>query len=480
MAIREMKLFIDGEWVDSRSGETFASVDPSTEETVAIVPRGDAADVDAAVHAAQGAFETVWRDTKPKVRARLLFDLARAIEAQAEELAEWEARDSGKPLSRARGEVLSTARYFEFYAGAADKFYGETIPLGPEYVDFTLREPMGVTAHIVPWNFPLNMIGRSVAPALAMGNTAVVKPAEETPVTALLLADLMMQVGIPAGVYNVVTGYGEEAGAHLTRHPGVDSITFTGSVETGRLVMKAAAENIRPVVLELGGKSPHIVFADADLDTAVPEVAKGIFGNSGQVCSAGSRLVVETRIKDQLVERLKQHASGIRVGPALENPDMGPLVSRNQYDRVSGYIEVGRQEGAQVVAGGGRPEGLEKGFFLSPTILDEVQPHMRVAQEEIFGPVLAVQTFQDVDEALHIANNVPYGLVAGIFTNNIHHAMRLAKGIRAGQIFVNEYFAGGEETPFGGYKQSGFGREKGMAALLNYTQIKNVAIRILP
>jgi aldehyde dehydrogenase (NAD+) len=472
------QMYINGEWIAAASGEQFVTVDPATEEGIATVPRGTAADVDRAVAAARAAFEGAWRQLKPKERARLLFDLARAIESRVDAFAELETLDSGKPLPLSRGEVLSTARYFEYYAGAADKFHGETIPLGPDYVDFTLRQPLGVTAHIVPWNMPLNMVGRSVAPALATGNTAVIKPAEQTPLTALRLAELFEEVGFPAGVYNVVTGYGEEAGAALSRHPGIDSMTFTGSVETGRLVMRAAAEHIKPVVLELGGKSPHIIFADADLDLAVAEAAKGIYTNCGQVCSAGSRLLIAESIKEPFLEKLIARSQAIRLGPGLESPDMGPLVSAEQYERVLAYIDIGRAEGAQLVTGGGRPDYLKRGYFVSPTIMDGVEADSRVAQEEIFGPVLAVLTFHDEEEALALANRTRYGLVAGIFTNDINRALRLATGIQAGQIYVNEYFAGGEETPFGGFKQSGFGREKGWAALYNYTQLKNVAIRI--
>ena len=472
------RLFINGEWVASHSGQSFATIDPATEEPLAQIARGNAADINDAVAAAQQAFDGPWSQLKPKERARLLFDLARVIVQRADEFAHLETLDSGKPLPLAKKEVLGTARYFEYYAGAADKFHGDSIPLGPDYVDFTLREPMGVTAHIVPWNMPFNMIGRSVAPALATGNTAVVKPAEQTPLTALHLADLMIEVGIPAGVYNVVTGYGDEAGAPLTTHPDVACITFTGSVETGRLIMRAAATHIRPVVLELGGKSPNIVFADADLDMAVAEAAKGIYANSGQICSAGSRLVVESRVKDEFVEKLSQRAQKMRVGPGLDSPDMGPVVSQEQYERILDYVRIGRDEGATVVTGGQRPAQFGRGYFIAPTIFNGVRPQTRIAQEEIFGPVLAVLTFEDDDEALHIANGVNYGLVAGIFSTNINRALRLATRIKAGQIYINEYFAGGEETPFGGYKQSGFGREKGLDALLNYTQVKNIAIRL--
>jgi aldehyde dehydrogenase (NAD+) len=476
--MKEYQLFINGEWTAAASGQTFEAVDPATEEVIATAARGNAADINQAVAAARAAFAGPWYALKPKERARLLFDLARAIERDADNFAHLETLDSGKPIQLSKKEVLSTARYFEFYAGAADKIHGEQIPLGPDYVDFTIREPRGVTAHIVPWNMPLNMIGRSVAPALAAGNTAVVKPAEQTSLTALKLADLFVELGFPPGVYNVVTGYGDEAGAALSSHPDIDSMTFTGSVETGRLIMKAAAEHIKPVVLELGGKSPHIVFADADLDTAVAEAAKGIYANCGQICSAGSRLVIEAKIKQPFLEKLAAHAERLKVGPGQDGPDMGPLVSEEQYGRVLNYIQIGQQEGAKVIAGGGRPSRLERGYFVAPTVFDEVQPEMRIAQEEIFGPVLSVLSFADEEEALQIANGVQYGLVAGIFTNDINRALRLATHLKAGQIYVNEYFAGGEETPFGGYKQSGFGREKGLEALLNYTQVKNIAIRI--
>jgi acyl-CoA reductase-like NAD-dependent aldehyde dehydrogenase len=478
MLQRDHQHYIDGQWVPAAGGRSFETEDPATEGVIATLARGGPADVDAAVGAARRAFEGPWGRLKPKERARLLYDLSRAIERHADELAELETRDSGKPLPLSKRETLGAARYFEYYAGAADKLHGEQIPLGPDMVDFTLREPMGVTAHIVPWNMPLNMVGRSVAPALAAGNTAVVKPAEQTSLTALRLAELVAGAGFPPGVYNVVTGLGEEAGAALTGHPGIDSITFTGSVETGRLVMRAAADHIKPVVLELGGKSPHLIFADADIDLAVAEAAKGIYANCGQICSAGSRLLIDHRIREPFLEKLIAHAGQIRLGPGLEAPDMGPLVSREQFERVAYYVSLGQQEGSTLVAGGQRPERFERGYFFAPTILDQVRPEARVAQEEIFGPVLAVLTFHDEEEALAIANGTPFGLVAGIFTNDIHRALRLATRIRAGQVFINEYYAGGEETPFGGTKQSGFGREKGLEALRHYTQTKNVAIRI--
>lgn len=322
------------------------------------------------------------------------------------------------------------------------------------------------------------MIARSVAPALAAGNTAVVKPAIQTPLTALRLARLTAEVGLAPGVYNVVPGPGAEVGNHLVRHPAVDGITFTGSVETGRTVMRAAADHITPVVLELGGKSPNVVFADADVDLAVGETVKGIYANSGQFCNASSRVLVDERVHDALVERLAERSAGLRIGRGADDPDLGPLISGEQRDRVLGYIRTGRDEGARVVVGGGRVDGLDHGFYVAPTVLDAVAPSARVAHEEIFGPVVTVSTFADEDEAAALANAVPYGLAAGIFTRDLDRALRLATRIKAGQIYVSEYFAGGEETPFGGYKQSGFGREKGLAALEHYTQIKNVAIRL--
>ena len=474
----DYQLFIDGDWQPSHANDRIETIDPATEQVVATFPRGNAADVDAAVAAARAAFEGPWRQLKPKERARLLYDLARAIERELDAFAELETRDTGKPLQLSRKETLSTARYFEYYAGIADKLHGEQIPLGPDYIDFTIREPLGVSAQIVPWNMPFNMIGRGVAPALAAGNTVVVKPAEQTSLTALRAGELFRSVGFPPGVYNVVTGYGAEAGAPLTTHPDIDGITFTGSVETGRRIMEAAAVHIKPVVLELGGKSPHIIFADADLDLAAAEVAKGIYSNSGQICSAGSRLLVEERIREPFLEKVVARSRKIRVGPGMDQPDMGPLVSAEHYQRVMGYIDIGRREGAQVLTGGGRPDGLSRGYFVAPTVFDEVDGRMRIAQEEIFGPVLAAMSFRDEEEALAIANGTKYGLVAGIFTNDINRALRLASGIKAGQVYINEYYAGGEETPFGGYKPSGFGREKRLATLQSYTQIKNIAIRL--
>ena len=471
------KLFIAGRWSSSRSGKFFEVVDPSTEEVLTTVARGMAEDVDDAVGAASEAFSGPWRRLKPEDRARLLYQLARALEARIDEFAELETLDTGKPIQHARSEVSGCVRYFDYYAGVADKIHGETIPLGSNYLNYTIREPLGVTAHIVPWNAPLSMVSRSLAPALAAANTAVVKPAEQTPLTALQFAEVFLELGFPEGVYNVVTGFGEEAGRALSEHPGIDSITFTGSVETGRAVLRSAAEHVKPVVLELGGKSPQIVFADSDLDLVANEVAKGIYSNTGQYCDAGSRLVIEESIRDRFLERMVNRSHDIKLGAGLEGPDMGPLVSAEHFERVLRYIDTGQKEGARMLTGG-RAERFDKGYFVSPTIFDEVESGMRIAQEEIFGPVLSVLTFSDEQEALRTANDSNYGLAAGIFTRYIDRAFRFANDIQAGYVMINEYFSGGAGSPFGGYKQSGFGRERGLVGLDNYTRIKNVVVRV--
>lgn len=472
--------FINGNWTAAASGHTFQTFNPATEEAIATVARGDMADVEHAIIAARRAQEGVWGRLKPKERARWLYAIAQIITDQQEELIILETLDNGKPLSQSRREVLSAARYFEYYAGAADKIHGEQIPLGPDQVDFTIREPLGVTAHIIPWNKPLNILARSVAPALAAGNTAVIKPSEQTPLTALKLADLLTQLDFPAGVVNIITGYGEDAGMALAGHPDIDHLTFTGMLSTGRTVMKAAAEHIKPVVLELGGKSPLIVFGDADLETAVTETVRGIITNCGQMCSAGERILLAVDIKEAFLEKLLTAMSQLRIGPGIGNPDVGPLVSEIQYGRVIGHIDIAQSEGARTILGGHRPSHLPQGHFIQPTVFDNVLPEMYIAQREVFGPVLAILTFRDEMEALRLANQVKSGLVAGIFTRDIGRALRLGTRIRAGQVFINEFYTGDEEMPFGGYGQSGFGREKGLASLENYTQIKNISIRLTP
>jgi aldehyde dehydrogenase (NAD+) len=471
------QLFIANEWTPARNGQTFEAINPSTEEILTQVARGGPEDIDDAVAAAREAFEGPWRRVKPEERGRLLYRVARELEARINEFAELETLDTGKPLAHAHGEISGCVRYLDYYAGAADKIHGETIPLGSDYLNYTVREPLGVTAHIVPWNMPLSMVCRSLAPALAAGNTAVIKPAEQTPLTALKFAEIFLDLHFPPGVYNVVPGFGEEAGKALGEHPGIGSITFTGSVETGRNILHSAAEHVKPVVLELGGKSPQIIFADTDLDLAASEVAKGIYSNTGQYCDAGSRLLVDEGVREPLLEKIIQHSRQIKLGEGMNNPDMGPLVSAEHLERVLGYIDIGRQEGANMLIGG-KAEEFERGYFVSPTVFDEVESKMRIAQEEIFGPVLSVLPFSGDEEAARIANDSSYGLAAGIFTQNIDRAMRFASEVQAGYVMINEYFTGGMGSPFGGYKQSGIGREKGLVALDNYTQIKNVVLRI--
>ena len=406
--------------------------------------------------------------------------IAQAIRERAEELATLESRDNGKPLRQARTDVQVAARYFEFFAGIADKIMGNTIPLGPGFLDYTVREPIGVSAQIVPWNYPIQIGARGAAPALAAGCTIVLKPSSEAPMTAMRLGEIGLACGLPPGVFNVVPGTGSEAGTALAGHPDINQLTFTGSVEVGVQVAKLAADNVVPVVMELGGKSPNIVFADADLDLAATGAANAIFQNAGQTCSAGSRLLVERKAHDALVERLAARAKGMRIGPGVSDPDMGPIISSKQRETIENYVSVGRNEGATVAAGGKRPAdpALSGGYYYEPTLLDDVSPDMRIAQEEIFGPVLAIIGFDDLEEAAAIANRSQYGLVAGIWTRDINKAMALASRIKAGQVYVNTYGAGGGvELPFGGYKKSGYGREKGLESLASYTQVKNVCIK---
>jgi acyl-CoA reductase-like NAD-dependent aldehyde dehydrogenase len=474
-------LLIDGEGVAASDGQTFEVFDPSTGERIAEVAQATAADVDRAVGSARAALESkAWGGLAPAERGRIMWRMAAAIRDRAEELATLESRDNGKPLRQARTDVQVAARYFEFFAGIADKIMGNTIPLGPGFLDYTVREPIGVSAQIVPWNYPIQIGARGVAPALAAGCSVVLKPSSEAPMTALRLGEIGLACGLPPGVFNVVPGTGAGAGAALARHPGIHQLTFTGSVEVGIAVAKMAADNVVPVVMELGGKSPNIVFADADLDLAVAGVANAIFQNAGQTCSAGSRLLVERGAHGALVERLVAKTKTMRIGPGVSDPDLGPIISKRQLETIERYVAIGREEGASVAAGGGRPSdaALGGGFYFQPTLLDAVSADMRVAQEEIFGPVLAILEFDDVEEAAALANRSAYGLVAGVWTRDINKAMALASRIKAGQIYVNTYGAGGGvELPFGGYKKSGYGREKGLESLASYTQVKNVCVK---
>ena len=471
-------LFIDGKWQPSHTGELFETVNPATEEVLAQVPRADAQDVDAAVQAAYRALKGAWSEITPAERGRLLYRLAQTIEHHREELAELETLDNGKPLREALGDIDGVVQTIEYNAGAADKLQGDTIPLGKEVVDFTWLEPLGVTAHIVPWNFPLGIAVRSIAPALAAGCTVVLKPAEETPLSALRFAGLAKEVGFPDGVLNVVTGFGEEAGAALVRHPLVHGVTFTGSAETGRKVMAQAAEAIKPLVLELGGKNALIVFEDADLERAVTDAIEAVFGNCGQVCSAASRLVLHRPIYGQFMEEFRQRAARLKVAPGLENGDLGPLVSKQQLQRALQYIRQGIEQGAKLSLGGEQPPHLSRGYFLLPTIFESVHPRMTIAQEEIFAPVVVAMEFDDEAQAVQLANDVSYGLVAGVYTQDIRRALTLARQLESGSVWINGWYLGGVQAPTGGVKASGFGRERGLPGIHNYLQIKNVAIKL--
>ena len=477
--IRKYQLFIGGQWVDADSGKTFKSPNPSTGETFAEVAEADKADIDKAVAAARQAYEGKWSKMSARDRGRLLYKLAQLIEQRAPELAELETRDNGKPIKESLYvDLPQVAENFEYFAGWATKIEGETIPVAGKMFNYTLREPVGVCGQIIPWNFPLLMAAWKLAPALAAGNTIVLKPAEQTPVTAMELAKLIQEAGFPEGVVNIVPGYGETAGAALAAHPGIDKVAFTGSTEVGKLIAKAAAENLTKVSLELGGKAPNIVFADADMDQAVNGAMMSIFFNQGQVCCAGSRLFLEEDVKDQFLEKLKEKAQRVNVGdPMDKSTQMGPQVSEEQLNRIKSYIDIGRAEGATVFAGGESPKlegAFQKGYFFQPTIFSEVKNDMRVAQEEIFGPVVSVITFKDEDDLIKQANETVYGLSAGIWTRDITRAHRFAKEIKAGVVWINTFNMFSPASPFGGYKQSGYGREMGKHALELYTQVKSV------
>jgi aldehyde dehydrogenase (NAD+) len=472
-------LYIDGEWVTSQSSDRLLVNSPSTREVLGDVPRGNAHDIDVAVRAAALAHEERrWLSLSLNERACILWQIGEQLIAHSDDVGRLTAAEGCTPLSQAIGETKAAGRIFQYYAGAVDKIQGDTIPVDGEILDYTLREPLGVTAHITPWNAPMFLVARSVAPALAAGNTVVIKPDEHTPLGILRVAEILQQAGIPAGVVNIVTGTGIEAGAPLAGHELVNGITFTGSVETGRLVARAAADNIVPVVLELGGKSPNIVFSDADQDGALGSLAAGalsVFRRAGQVCAAGTRLLLHRDIYDGFLTRLVERAKQIRVGPTLDDLDIGPIISEEQFCKVMGYIEEGRKEGARLVLGGRRmeSENLRRGYFVEPTILAEVDNRWRVAQDEIFGPVLCVIPFDTEDEAVQIANDTAYGLAAEIWTGNLSRAHRVAKRIRAGFVRINGQ-GGPPQCPAGGHKRSGYGHELGLGALHHYTQVKNV------
>lgn len=476
------RLFIGGDWCDAVGEECFQTVNPATGEVLTEVAEAKAEDVDRAVRAARRALEdSEWTRMPARDRGRLLFRIADAIEARADELARLETLDNGKPLREARTiDIRESIDCFRYYAGWADKIEGETLPVSGPYLNYTRREPVGVCGQIIPWNYPFQMAAWKVAPALACGNTVVLKPAEQTPLTALELARIAGEVGLPAGVLNVVTGFGEEAGAALVRHPGVDKIAFTGSTPVGKLIQREAAGTLKRVSLELGGKSPNIVLEDADLDAAVKGATMAIFYNTGQACTAGSRLLVQESIHEAFMEKLTARAAGMKPGDPLDpKTRMGPLVSREQLDRVLGYVDKGREEGAELVLGGDRPEvNGGRGFFMNPTIFDRVTAEMTIAREEIFGPVLAVSTFRDLDEAIAMGNATEYGLAAAVWTRDVTKAHRAAHALHAGTVWINMYHTLDTGSPFGGYKQSGYGRELGKHALDMYTQIKSVWVNL--
>jgi len=472
--------FIDGQFTQPSALSMMDSYDPGRGEVFAQFANGNKQDVEDAVASAHHAFKTVWRRTTPVERGRILHRASQLILANLDRLAIVECLDSGKPLNEAIDDVRGAARSFEYYAGSCDKIQGETYPLADGYLGYSLVEPIGVTAHIIPWNFPISTAARGIAPALASGCTVVAKPAEQTPFTALLLAEILSQAGLPNGVCNVVTGTGVAVGAQLVAHNNVDQVTFTGSVSTGQTVMKSAADSVTRLVLELGGKSPVVVMNDCDQEQALNGVLGAIFENAGQICSAGSRLVIERGIHDQFVEQLCERTRNLSIGHGLRDPHVGPINSFEHLNKISDFINRAKLRGAEILTGGEitlDPE-TEKGWFYKPTIVADRPSHDELVQEEIFGPVLTVQIAEDVEHALLLANDCQFGLVAGVYTSNLNTAHQMARDIDAGQIYINEYFAGGIEVPFGGNKLSGFGREKGLEGLKSYSKIKSIAAKI--
>lgn len=480
--------FIGNAWVVPQADAIIPVIDPSDGMPYAHIARGQAADIDAAVRAARRALgenfdgpnssRGPWGRLCARERSRILLAIAQKIHAHAEELAAIEARDTGKTLKTARNDVIALERYFEYYAGACDKLHGETLPFEAGFTVLTLREPFGITGHIIPWNYPVQIFGRSVGASLAAGNACVVKPAEDASLSILRLAELMAEAGLPAGAVNIVTGYGSEAGAALTAHPGVAHISFTGSSITGRAVAHAAAERHCPVTLELGGKSPQLLFADADIEVALPAIINGIIQNCGQTCSAGSRLLIEASIYEQVLGVLYTRFSALRSGPSSSDAEMGPLVNKAQYDKVRASVAEAEILGLVAARGTLMPGNPTDGFYQEAVLLRDVPHESALAQAEIFGPVLAVMPFSDEEEAVRLANGTEYGLVAGVWTRDGARQLRLARALQCGQVFINNYGAGGGvELPFGGVKASGHGREKGFEALYAFTTLKTVAIR---
>jgi aldehyde dehydrogenase (NAD+) len=480
VAVSATKLLINNRWVPSESGKTFATVNPSTGEEICQIAEADAADVDKAVNAARRAFEHgAWRKIPASERGRLLHRLADLIEKNADELAALESLDNGKPLSIAKAvDVAATVGCFRYFAGWSDKVHGKTIPVDGDFFCYTRHEPVGVVGQIIPWNFPMLMLAWKLAPALAMGNTVVMKPAEQTPLSALRIGELIVEAGFPEGVVNLLPGFGPTAGAAIARHMDVDKVAFTGSTEVGQLIMEAAAKsNLKRITLELGGKSPNIVFADTDLDEAVEGAHFGLFFNHGQCCCAGSRVFVEEKIYDQFVEKSGARARKRTVGDPFDpKTEQGPQVDQIQFDKVMGYIESGRDQGAKLVCGGDRVG--DRGYFIQPTVFADVQDDMKISREEIFGPVMSIIPFKTADEVVTRANRTTYGLAAAVWTRDIKKAHAIANSVRAGTVWVNCYNVLDTRAPFGGFKQSGIGRELGEYGLQQYTEVKTVTVKL--
>jgi aldehyde dehydrogenase (NAD+) len=480
VAVSATKLLINNRWVNSQSGKTFATINPTTGQEICQVAEADAADVDLAVKAARAAYDQgPWRTTSGRERGRLLTRLADLIEKNADELARLESLDNGKPFSMAKGvDVAATAACYRYFAGWADKVTGKTIPLEGPFFCYTRHEAIGVCGQIIPWNFPMLMQAWKLAPALATGNTCVLKPAEQTPLSALRIGELILEAGFPAGVVNILPGFGETAGAAIANHMDIDKVAFTGSTEVGHLILQAAGKsNLKRVSLELGGKSPNIVFADADMDQAIEGSHMGLFFNQGQVCCAGSRVFVEDKVYDRFVEESTTRAQRRTVGdPFNAATEQGPQVDQTQLDRVLGYIESGQSEGAKLNCGGGRVG--DKGYFVEPTVFSDVQDNMKIAREEIFGPVMSIIRFKNIDEVIDRANRTVYGLAAGVWTKDVSKALAIANNVRAGTVWVNCYNVLDTAAPFGGFKQSGIGRELGEYGLQQYTEVKTVVVKL--
>jgi len=477
-AVRETRLFIDNEWVDPVEGGTFDTYNPATGEVLARVAAASAQDVDRAVRAARAALESgPWKTMDAADRGRLLFQLADLIEKESHDLAALESLNAGKTINDSQGDMQGVVNTLRYYAGWADKIEGRTIPVRGNFLSYTLRQPVGVVGQIIPWNFPLLMLAWKWGPALACGNTVVMKPAEQTPLTALRVAELAREAGFPAGVINIVNGYGETTGAALVTHPEVDKIAFTGHVDTAKIIQRAAADTLKRVTFELGGKSPNVIFADADMDQAVAGAFHAIYFHGGQCCTAGSRLFVEEKIHQEFVERLAEKSKERKLGDPLDpSTEQGPQVSQEQMDKILGYVQRGQKEGATLLTGGQRFGN--QGFFVEPTIFDNVKDDMAIARDEIFGPVVSVLPFRSVDEVIGRANSTYYGLAAAIWTRDIDKAHRFAREVKAGTVWVNCYHVVDTTTPFGGFKMSGQGRENGEAALEHYTELKTVTVKL--